>query len=112
MAIGNLTPLAEVNMSSRSPVVPKTIPPVEDRSEQFLPLKGKIDPQHLLQAIENSLEHSNETSHGVTGLSFSNYSVTVHKRKGLCWLLECKFKQETQTSASTQSRRDHDAEHD
>lgn len=79
-------------MSSRSPVVSKTIPPVEDRSEQFVPLMGKIDPQHLLQAIENSVEHSEDTSHGVTGLSFSHYTVTVHKRKGFCWLLELKFR--------------------
>jgi hypothetical protein len=78
-------------MSSRSPLVPKTIPPVEEKSEQFLPVKG-VDPEHLIQAFKNSLEHSNDTSHGVTGLTFSNYTVTVHKRKGLSWHIECKFK--------------------
>ena len=57
-----------------------------------LTLKGVIDPAHLLQAIENSLSHSDETDHGVTGLTFRNYTITVHKRKGLSWLIECKFK--------------------
>jgi hypothetical protein len=91
-------------MSSRNPVVPKTIPPVEEKSEQFLPVKG-IDPEHLLQAFKNSLEHSSDTSHGVTGLTFSNYTVTVHKRKGLCWHIKCKFKVLERTDSSSQPTR-------
>lgn len=55
-------------------------------------LKGVINPEHLLQAIENSLEHSNETTHGTTGLTFKGYTITVHKRKGFSWYIECKFK--------------------
>jgi hypothetical protein len=55
-------------------------------------LKAKFDPAHLLQAIENSLEHHHETSHGVTGLTFKGYTIVVHKRKGFCWQIECKFK--------------------
>ena len=55
-------------------------------------LKSMIDPKHLLQAIENSVSHSDETTHGVTGLTFRNYTITVRKRKGLSWYIECKFK--------------------
>jgi hypothetical protein len=55
-------------------------------------LKGVIEPEHLLQAIENSLEHSDETAHGITGLHFKNYTITVHKRKSLAWYVELKFK--------------------
>lgn len=51
-----------------------------------------IDPAHLLQAIENSLQHSGETEHGVTGLTFKNYTITVRRKKNLCWSIECKFK--------------------
>ena len=57
-----------------------------------LTLKGVINPEHLLQAIENSLAHGDETAHGITGLHFKDYTITVHKRKGLSWLIECKFK--------------------
>ncbi len=55
-------------------------------------LKGTIEPEHLLQAIENSLAHGHETAHGVTGLHFKDYTIIVHKRKGLAWYIECKFK--------------------
>ena len=61
---------------------------VADKSK----LKGIIDPEHLVQAISNSLEHSDETDHGTTGLHFKNYSIIVQKRKGFCWTIECKFK--------------------
>jgi hypothetical protein len=57
-----------------------------------LPLKDLIDPEHLFQAIDNSMEHSHETAHGITGLHFKNYTIAVHKRKGLCWYIELKFK--------------------
>ena len=60
--------------------------------ERAVTLNGVIDPEHLLQAINNSLEHSDETAHGITGLHFKNYSIIVHKRKGFCWYIECKFK--------------------
>jgi nucleoid DNA-binding protein len=55
-------------------------------------LKGTIQPEHLLKAIENSVAHSDESAHGVTGLHFKNYSIIVHKRKGLCWYIECRLK--------------------
>jgi hypothetical protein len=60
--------------------------------EKSATLKDLIDPEHLLQAIQNSLEHGDETAHGITGLHFRNYTIVVHKRKGFCWLVECKFK--------------------
>ncbi len=55
-------------------------------------LKDLIDPEHLLQAIDNSLLHSDETAHGVTGLTFRKYTITVRKRKDFSWYIECKFK--------------------
>lgn len=58
--------------------------------ETFRTLKNVIDPEHLVRAIANSLEHSEETSHGVTGLRFKNYSIVVRKKPGLRWLIECK----------------------
>ena len=73
-------------------------------------LKDLIAPEHLLQAIDNSLMHCAETAHGVTGLHFEKYAITVHKRKGLSWIVELKFK--TRETAFSQRRRDHDAEHD
>jgi hypothetical protein len=57
-------------------------------------LKGTIDPEHLLQAIENALLHSDETAHGVTGLTFKRYTITVRKKAGLSWSVECRFKKE------------------
>lgn len=54
--------------------------------------KQIIDPRHLLSAIENSIKHSDETTHGVTGLSFKDYRITVRKRKEFSWSIECKFK--------------------
>jgi hypothetical protein len=51
-----------------------------------------IDPAHLLQEIENSLQHSGETEHGVTGLTFKCYTITVRRKKNLCWSIECKYK--------------------
>jgi hypothetical protein len=53
-------------------------------------LKDLIAPEHLLQAIDNSLQHSCETSHGVTGLSFKRYTIIVHKKIGLKWFIECR----------------------
>jgi hypothetical protein len=53
-------------------------------------LNDTIDPKHLLQAIQNSMQHSDETAHAVTGLHFKDYSILVRKRKGLCWLIKCK----------------------
>ncbi len=55
-------------------------------------LRGTIDPVHLLQAIENSLEHADETAHGVTGLTFKQYKITVRKKAGLRWFVECRFR--------------------
>jgi hypothetical protein len=60
--------------------------------EQATTLKSMIDPEHLLQAIENSLEHGDETAHGVTGLAFERYTITVRKRAGLSWSVECRFR--------------------
>jgi Viral (Superfamily 1) RNA helicase len=70
-------------------------------------LKGIIHPEHLLQAIKNSLEHSDETAHGVTGLTFKRYTITVRKKAGLSWSVECRFrKEDTDLSlqATTRSR--------
>jgi hypothetical protein len=53
--------------------------------EQAATLKGMI---------ENSLEHSDETAHGVTGLTFKRYTITVRKKAGLRWSVECRFKKE------------------
>jgi hypothetical protein len=55
-------------------------------------LNGVIDPEHLLQAIKNSVEHCDENAHGVTGLTFKHYTIVVRKRTGLSWVVECKFK--------------------
>ena len=55
-------------------------------------LKGVIEPEHLLQAIQNALEHSDETAHGVTGLTFKRYTITVRKKAGLSWSVECRFR--------------------
>ena len=51
-----------------------------------------VSPRHLLQAIENSVAHSKETAHGVTGLHFENYTITVRTRKDFCWYIECQLK--------------------
>lgn len=60
--------------------------------EKSRTLKDLIAAEHLLQAIDNSLLHCAETAHGVTGLHFENYTITVHKRTRLTWLVELKFK--------------------
>jgi hypothetical protein len=57
-------------------------------------VNGIIDPEHLLQAIENALHHSDETAHGVTGLTFKRYTITVRKKAGFSWSVECRFKKE------------------
>jgi hypothetical protein len=62
-----------------------------DRDNKLSKLRGIIDPEHLLQAIRNSLEHSDETAHGVTGLVFKRYTIIVRKRPRLCWTVECRF---------------------
>jgi hypothetical protein len=62
---------------------------VDTRSSK---LKGIIEPEHLLHAIEKSLEHSDETVHSVTGLTFKRYTITVRKRAGLSWSVECRFR--------------------
>lgn len=62
--------------------------------EQTATLKRLINPEHLLQAIENSLEHTDETAHGVTGLMFKRYSITVRKKPGLSWSVECRFRKD------------------
>jgi hypothetical protein len=59
-----------------------------------MPLKGVIEAEHLLQAIQNALEHSDETADGVTGLSFKRYTITVRKKAGLSWSVECRLKQQ------------------
>lgn len=65
-----------------------------DEGTRSSKLKGIIDPEHLLRAIRNSLEHSDETAHGVTGLVFKFYTIIVRKRPRLCWTVECRFKKE------------------
>jgi hypothetical protein len=64
---------------------------VDTRSSK---LKGIIEPEHLLQAIQNALEHSDETAHGVPGLTFKRYIITVRKKTGLSWSVECRFRKE------------------
>lgn len=67
-------------------------------------LKGIIEPEHLLQAIENVLEHSEEMDHGVTGLTFKRYTITVGKKPGLSWSVECRFRRGTPTSAFSEQK--------
>ncbi len=55
-------------------------------------LNGIIAPEHLLQAIQNALEHSGETAHGMTGLAFKHYTIIVRKKAGLNWAVECRFR--------------------
>lgn len=78
-----------------------------NRDTSRLTMRGIIDPEHLLRAIQNSLEHGDETAHGTTGLHFKHYTIIVHKRKGLfSWNIECKFKRgerETTPSATVPS---------
>jgi hypothetical protein len=82
----------------------------DDRSST---LQGIIDSKHLLQAIENSLKHSGETSHGVTGLTFKRYTITVRKKAGYSWSVECRFRRgDTDLSHQRTKTRDRDAEHD
>ena len=57
-------------------------------------LKDVIEPEHLLQAIQNAVEHGDETAHGVTGLTFKRYTITVRKKAGLSWSVECRFRNE------------------
>ena len=57
-------------------------------------LKGIIHPEHPLQAFENPLEHSDETAHEVTGLTFKRYTITVRKKAGPSWSVECRFRKE------------------
>ena len=64
------------------------------RDEKPVTLKDRIDPAHLLQAIKNSLDHSGDTAHGVTGLVFKRYTIIVRKKAGFCWSVECRFKRE------------------
>jgi hypothetical protein len=73
-----------------------------DGDNRHLTLSKIIEPEHLVQAIANSLEHSDETTHGTTGLTFKGYTIIVHKRKGLSWYIECKFKRgERETRCSS-----------
>jgi hypothetical protein len=67
-------------------------------------LKDVIEPEHLLQAIQNAVEHGDETAHGVTGLTFKRYTITVRKKAGLSWSVECRFRKE-ETDLSLQSTR-------
>jgi hypothetical protein len=62
---------------------------MNDNNESLI---GVIDPLHLLLALRNSLEHSDETAHGVTGLTFKNYTIKVRKKQDFCWIVDCKFK--------------------
>jgi hypothetical protein len=63
-----------------------------EKADKPLSLKERIDHAHLFQALENSLEHGRETPHGVTGLTFKDYTITVHRRKNFSWLIKVKFK--------------------
>jgi len=74
------------------------------RDKKPVTLKDLIDPEHLLQAIKNSLNHSGETAHGVTGLVFKRYTITVRKKAGLSWSVECRFRGED-TDFSLQTRK-------
>jgi hypothetical protein len=77
-----------------------------DGENSPLKLSKIIDPEHLLQAIQNSLEHSEETAHGITGLHFKNYTIIVRKRKGLSWYIELNFKRgerDTRSSLTSSS---------
>jgi hypothetical protein len=55
-------------------------------------MKELVEPEHLLRAIQNSFEHSDENAHGVTGLTFKQYTIIVRMKKWLCWQIECRLK--------------------
>jgi hypothetical protein len=63
-----------------------------NQDDKPLTLEGMISSEHLMRAIENSLRHSGETTHGTTGLHFRNYTIIVRKKKGLSWHIECRFR--------------------
>ena len=77
-----------------------------------LKLKGVIDPEHLLQAIRNSLEHSHETAHGVT-CWLSNATQSPSEGEPVSpGPSSAASGKKTQTSPSSQQNdRDHHAEH-
>jgi hypothetical protein len=82
------------------------------RDEKPTILKDLIAPEHLVQAIDNSLMHSGETSHGVTGVHFENYTIVVYKRKRLTWLVELTFKtRDTELRLQPKRSSKSDAEH-
>jgi hypothetical protein len=85
---------------------------VVEEADKRVSLKDRIDPAHLLQTIENSFEHSDETSHGVTGVAFPNYSIRVNKRKGLCWLVELTFKSKRYPEPPAKEVPSSDVKHD
>ncbi len=72
------------------------------RDEKSTTLRDLIAPEHLLQAIDNSLMHCDETAHRVTGLHFENYTITVHKENGS--LLAARDSKEPRERSSKRSR--------
>jgi hypothetical protein len=52
-----------------------------------------VDPEHVAQALANSLAHASETAHQVTGLHFEMYTILVHPRANRSWLIEVKSRQ-------------------
>ena len=65
---------------------------VVEETDKPVSLKDRIDPAHMLQAIENSFEHHHETAHGMTGITFEHYTIIVRKKPGFRWSVECRFK--------------------
>lgn len=73
-----------------------------NNDDRRMTLKDIVDPGHLVQAVENSFQHSDETAHGVTGLGFKDYLILVRKRKDFGWYIECNFKRGKRETTSRQ----------
>jgi len=52
-----------------------------------------VDPEHVVQAMANSLAHASETAHQITGLHFEQYTILVNPRANRSWLIEVKPRQ-------------------
>jgi hypothetical protein len=52
-----------------------------------------VDPEHVAQALANSLAHASETAHQITGLHFEKYTILVYPRANRSWLIEVKPRQ-------------------
>jgi len=52
-----------------------------------------VDPKHIARAMANSLAHASETAHQITGLHFEKYTILVNPRANSSWLIEVRPRQ-------------------